>query len=126
MTTDHGQRIGDQGQRTKTWLTLLLLALPSLSFSAALSPSDRARLAYERAVRMRTSLESRAEHVRLRADYEKLIRAFQTVYRFDPAYRKAPSALAAAAEVYEEMGREFASDSYYAASIKAYRFLIAQ
>ena len=107
-------------------VTCHLLLLPRVSFSVALEGPEGARRAYERAVRMRTALESRPDHTRPKADYEKLIRAFQAVYRYDPAYRKAPAALAAVGEVYEEMAREFSSDDYYTASIKAYQFLISQ
>ncbi len=81
---------------------------------------------YHRAVRMRTALESRPENARPRVEYEKLIRTFQAVYHADPAYRKTPAALAAVGELYEEMGRQFTSDRYYAASLQAYQFLISQ
>jgi N-acetylmuramoyl-L-alanine amidase len=71
-------------------------------------------------------LETRAEHLRTRLDYEKVIRAFQGVYRTNPAYPKTPAALAASGELYREMGRQFGENNDYEASIKAYRFLIAQ
>ncbi len=119
----------ERGRRSCSLVTghllLIFLTLAPLSLSGVLAGSERARGAYERAVRMRTALESRPERARPKADYEKLIRAFQAVYQYDPAYRKAPAALAAVGEVYEEMAREFSSD-YYVASIKAYQFLIAQ
>ncbi len=99
----------------------LLAAKPALT-------SDRAKAerAYDRAVTLRTALEARPEGTRPLAEYEKLVRAFQAVYRYDPAYRKAPAALASVGEVYEEMAREFSQPRYFKASIRAYRFLIAQ
>jgi N-acetylmuramoyl-L-alanine amidase len=116
-------------QRFRIWLVLLasLLALPTVSFSAV-SPARRARAiaAYDHAVRMRTTLESQPENARRKADYLKLIRAFQEVYRLNPAYSKTPVALTAVAEIYEQMGRRLSDDNYYLESIKAYEFVATQ
>ena len=59
-------------------------------------------------------------------EYKKVIDAYYEVYRLNPAYSKAPAALTAVAELYQEMGREFSSDSYFLESIKSYRFLMKQ
>jgi len=75
---------------------------------------------------MRTTLESLPESERAKSDYLKVIAAFKEVPRLDPAYAKAPAALASMAELYEEMGRLFAADGYYLQSVKTYQFLISQ
>jgi N-acetylmuramoyl-L-alanine amidase len=97
--------------------------------SLAASPASRrsrAQAAYERAVRMRATLSSRPVNTRLKADYENVVKTFRLVHWCDPAYGKAPVALAAAGELYAEMGHRFASEFYYQASIKAYQYVIAQ
>ncbi len=114
----------------RTGFTLLLaslLASPSLAFPAV-SASRRAQAiaAYERGVRMRTTLESQPHSARRKADYEKVVRVFQEVYRLNPAYSKAPAALAAVGELQEEMGRQFSSDRYYLDAVRTYQFLISQ
>ena len=84
------------------------LAFPKVFFPAV-STSRRAKAiaTFDRAVRMRTTLESLPESKRTKADYEKVIKTFQEVARLNPAYTKTPVALASVAELYEEMGRVF-------------------
>ena len=111
------------------WVLLLagLLACAPVS-SAAASGARRARAvaAYERAVNLRTALESKPEKEREKADYQKVINLFQSVYHASPQYTKTPLALAAVAELYEEMGRRFSEAKYFHESIKAYQFLQAE
>ena len=104
-----------------------LLAFPNVFFSA-LPASRQAKTAatFERAVRMRTTLESLAENKRTKSDYQKVIETFKEVVRLDPAYAKAPASLACVAELYEEQGRLFAADRYYLESVKTYQFLVSQ
>ncbi len=75
---------------------------------------------------MRTTLESQPHNARRKADYEKVVRVFQEVYRLNPAYSKAPVALAVVGELQEEMGRQFSSDRYYLDAVRTYQFLISQ
>lgn len=104
-----------------------MLAFPPLCLSAPpASRRARARAAYETAVRLRTKLAPRPDSPQLKADYEKVIRAFRTVHQADPAYGKAPVALKSVAELYAEMGQRFASNEYYRAAVNAYRYLMAQ
>lgn len=103
--------------------SLLMLAWGS-GLAATPSSSEKASRAWQKAVRMRVALETRSN--RPAADYLRVVRAFQLVYRTDPAYTKTPAALAAAAEVYEEMGRQFSNDRYYSKAVGAYRFLSVQ
>jgi N-acetylmuramoyl-L-alanine amidase len=103
-----------------------LLAFPKVSFPALVA-SRRAKAAttFERAVRMRTTLESLPENKRAKADYQKVIDTFQEVARRGPAYAKTPTALACVAELYEEMGRVFSLDRYYLKSVETYQFLVS-
>ena len=114
----------------RTWsaflLASLLASLPFASPAAAATRRARAKSSYETAVRMRTTLASRPEGAREKADYEKLIRTFRSVHAADPTYSRAPFALAAVAEVYAEMGRRFQSDDYYRTAIQSYRYLIGE
>ncbi len=106
------------------FLIVNLLVLPRVSFPAA-SPDQRsqARALYERSVRIETTLASRPEDARTKADYEKVISSFRAVYRTDPAYSKVPAALEAVGGLYEEMGRLFSDPRYFHSSIVAYKFL---
>ena len=104
-----------------------LLALPKICFpDPPVSRQAKAIAMFDRAVRMRTTLESLPENKRTKADFQKVIGTFQEVGRLNSAYAKVPTALACVAELYEEMGRLFSSDSYYLKSVKAYEFLISQ
>lgn len=82
--------------------------------------------AFDKAQRLRTTLESQPENLRTRNSYKKVINAYFDVYRLHPAYSKTPLAFTAIAELYEKMGRVFASDSYYLESIKTYRFMMKE
>jgi N-acetylmuramoyl-L-alanine amidase len=114
------------------WLGHPVAALLAVAFAISLPASQSvaaskravAATAYERAERLRVALETRPGASV--ASYLRVIRAFQLVYRTDPGYTKTPAALAAAAEVYQEMGRQFTSDRYYSKAIAAYQFLAAQ
>ena len=114
----------------RIWFAFLLagfLAFPKVSFPALpASRQEKAVTTFERAVRMRTTLESLPENERTKEDYQKVIGTFQEVGRLDPAYAKTPMALASVAELYEGMGRVFSADRYYLKSVKAYEFLISE
>ena len=115
----------------KQWgraLTLAGVALFAVSASAAVSQERRenAVAAYEKAEQMRATLEARPAGKRQREEYKKVIDAYFEVYRLDPAYSKAPVALAAGAELDQEMGHEFSSDAYFLEAIKSFHFLIKQ
>ncbi len=111
------------------WVLLLAswLAIPALCFPTV-TPAQRQRAieAFTEAQRLRTTLESQPESKRTKTDYQKVIDTYYEVYRLNPAYSKSPVALTARAELYEEMGRVFSSDTYYLESIKIYRFIIKE
>lgn len=109
----------------------LLAIAVTAAFLSALAPAAKAQsrreaaaAAFQRAGRLRVQLETHPN--RSAEDYLRVVHAFELVYRTDPGYPKTPSALAAAAEVYEEMGRQFASDRYYSKAIETYQFVAAQ
>jgi len=80
---------------------------------------------FERAVRMRTTLEGYLEKDRALADYKQTIAAYHKVYLISVTADEVTPSLIAEAELYEEMGRLFDS-KYYTSSIETYRFLIKQ
>ena len=103
------------------------LAFPRVSFSALpASRQAKAVAAFERAVRMKTTLQSLPENKRTKADYLKVIETFQEVTALDPAYSKTPAALAFVAELYEAMGHAYSADRYYLKSVQTYQFIIAE
>jgi len=118
------------GLRTRGERALFLAA--SLVFAVAASGAgtsarrQRATAAYDKAQQMHATLEAHPESRRTKEEYRKVIDAYMGVYRAFPAYGKAPAALAAVAELYQEMGRQFSNDSYFLDSIKSYRFLMKQ
>jgi N-acetylmuramoyl-L-alanine amidase len=104
-----------------------LLAVPTVAFPGVSARRQaQARAAYDEAVRLRTKLEAQTGESPRKGDYEKVIRAFREVYRLNPASSKAPVALAAVAELDQEMGRAFSSHEYLQSSAQAYKFLISQ
>ncbi|MGH9470695.1 MAG: N-acetylmuramoyl-L-alanine amidase [Terriglobia bacterium] len=111
-----------RGARAALCAGVLILACQSVY--GAHTRRQKAAIAWQSAIRMRVALETRPN--RPAADYLRVVRAFQLVYRIDPGYPKTPAALAAAAEVYEEMGRQFTSDRYYSDAVEACQFLAAQ
>ncbi|MFZ0959747.1 MAG: N-acetylmuramoyl-L-alanine amidase [Terriglobia bacterium] len=115
----------------KRWAWALALAgltLFAAAASATVSPVRRQRAiaAYQRAQQMHATLAAQSETNRTKEEYKKLIDAYYEVYRLNPSYAKAPVALAAIAGLYQEMGRDFSSDSYFLESIKFYRFIMKQ
>jgi N-acetylmuramoyl-L-alanine amidase len=114
--------------RFRRTLFLAALVLCGAAAFATVTPARRQRAiaAYDEAQQMHTTLEAEPQGKRHKEEYKKVIDAYYEVYRLNPAYIKTPVALAAVAELYREMGREFSSDSYFLEAIKAYHFLIEQ
>ena len=121
-------RVSGSRKRFRWALFLAGLALFAAAASATVSPARRQRAiaAYDKAQQMHATLEAHPESKRNKEEYKKVIDAYYEVYRLNPAYSKAPVALAAVAELYREMGREFSSDSYFLEAIKSYQFLMKQ
>jgi len=120
-----------QPARYESLVTVLVLVavtmLGSTPFSAhAASRRERAAAAYHRALQMRASFDARGAQSHTAKDYLRLVRAFDFVYRTDPAFPGTPAALAAEAAVYREMGGVFSSPSYYQSAAATYQFLADQ
>jgi N-acetylmuramoyl-L-alanine amidase len=108
-------------------LASFLALLPSSTFpTESENRRAEAQTAFERATRLRTELETEPQDTRKKADYEKVVQAFKSVYRLNPAASKSPEALEAEAEVREEMGGLFSSKRYFLNAIRTYEFLNSQ
>ena len=111
----------------RAWFVMGFALFAAAGF-ATVSPTRRQRAvaAFDNAQQMRVALEAQAPGKRSKRDYKKVIAAYYEVYHLNPASSKSPIGLAIIAELYREMGHEFASDTYFGESIKSYRFLIKQ
>ena len=99
-----------------------------VAFLALPSRADRkseAREQFERAVRMRTTLEGYLEKDRALADYKQTIAAYHKVYLISVTAEEVTPSLVAEAELYEEMGRLYDS-KYFDSAISSYNFLLKQ
>jgi N-acetylmuramoyl-L-alanine amidase len=93
--------------------------------AAAQSRSQRyqsARDHYERAQRLRASLEGTPESKREEKQYLGIVHLYTRVYELAPFSSLAADALAARAEMYHQMGQPFGR-GYYEKAIDAYLFL---
>lgn len=79
----------------------------------------------ERAVKMRTTLESHVEKDRSLADYKQAVYAYHKVYLITSHADDATPALIAEAELYQDMGRLF-DPQYFQSAINACNFLLKQ
>ncbi len=103
-------------------LLLALLAVASLAPAAQASRSERLRIAkeaYERAQRLRASLEGTPEDKRTEKDYLKIINLYFRTYDQAPFANVAADALAASGEMYHEMGQRF-GDQFLNKAIETY------
>ncbi len=103
-------------------LLLALLAVASLALAAQPSRTERLRIAkeaYERAQRLRASLEGTPEDKRTEKDYLKIINLYLRTYDQAPFANVAADALAASGEMYHEMGQRF-GDQYLNKAIETY------
>jgi N-acetylmuramoyl-L-alanine amidase len=98
------------------------------SFAAVLTRADTKddpQKQFERAVRLRTSLEGYLEKDRSLSDYQQTTLAFRKVYLFTPGAPDATQALTSEAELYESMGRLF-DPKYFQDAIARYNFLLKE
>jgi N-acetylmuramoyl-L-alanine amidase len=78
---------------------------------------------FEEAVQLRTALESKPQRLRTRAEYNKVIVKYRSIYYHFSASSKADDALLAVAELYQLMGMDFKDPGSFVQAIKAYAFL---
>lgn len=86
---------------------------------------SQARDQFERAVKMRTSLEGFLERDRSLTDYKQTVAAYHKVYLISVTADEVTPSLVAEAELYEEMGKLY-DPKYFQSSISSYSFLIKQ
>jgi len=108
------------------WL-LLALALAVPLFASARTDRGKmdAREQFERAVRMRTTLEGTPQKERSLVDYRATVAAYHKVYLISAQAEEVTPSLIAEAELYEEMGRLF-DPKYFQSAIDSYNFLLKQ
>jgi N-acetylmuramoyl-L-alanine amidase len=107
------------------WLLLALaLAVPLCSFARTDHKMD-AREQFERAVRMRTTLEGTPQKERSLVDYRAAVSSYHKVYLISAQAEEVTPSLIAEAELYEEMGRLF-DPKYFQSAIDSYNFLLKQ
>jgi N-acetylmuramoyl-L-alanine amidase len=114
--------------KIKSPVAVLAIALALMVCASAPLFADRktdARDQFERAVRLRTILESSQPKDRKITDYKQVITSFHRVYLITPQAEEVTPALIAEAELYEEMGRAFDS-KYFQTAVETYNFLLKQ
>jgi N-acetylmuramoyl-L-alanine amidase len=107
------------------WLLLALALAVPLCASARTDPKMDARQQFERAVRMRTTLEGTPQKERSFVDYRATVSAYHKVYLISAQAEEVTPSLIAEAELYEEMGRLF-DPKYFQSAIDSYNFLLKQ
>ena len=107
------------------WLFLALALAVPLCLSARTDHKMDAREQFERAVRMRTTLEGTPQKERSLVDYRAAVSAYHKVYLISAQAEEVTPSLIAEAELYEEMGRLFDA-KYFQSAIDSYNFLLKQ
>jgi N-acetylmuramoyl-L-alanine amidase len=107
------------------WLLLALALAVPLCLSARADRKMDAREQFERAVRMRTTLEGTPQKERSLVDYRATVAAYHKVYLISAQAEEVTPSLIAEAELYEEMGRLFDA-KYFQSAIESYNFLQKQ
>jgi N-acetylmuramoyl-L-alanine amidase len=106
-------------------LGVLALAVCASTPAQTQQKSTKAREQFERAVGLRTALESGAPADRTVAAYNQAILAFKKVYTISAQAEEVTPSLVAVAELYAEMGRQYDGD-YFKSAIDGYNFLLKQ
>jgi N-acetylmuramoyl-L-alanine amidase len=101
----------------------IMLLLASAVPVHARKSSSWANAQFAAANRLQQSLEARPVPERTRRDYQRVIAAYQRVYNEAPTAPKADPSVAAAAQLLEEMGRQFKDDEVLRSAIAQYQFL---
>ncbi len=112
-------------QFSARWLFLALALAFALSTSAAVDRKLQAREQFERAVRLRTTLEGAPDSERSLVDYRQALTAYHKVYLISPQAEEVTPSLVAEAELYDEMGRLF-DEKFFQSAVETYQFLLKQ
>jgi N-acetylmuramoyl-L-alanine amidase len=100
---------------------LFLLAVPGHAATRS-QRLAKAKLRYEQAERLRADLDGTPKDQRAEKEYLRCVYLYRRVYDLAPFDGIATSALAAAAEVYHDMGKQF-DPKYWDKAIETYEFL---
>jgi N-acetylmuramoyl-L-alanine amidase len=120
------KRIVSAGTQSATAVILILVAMiVCLAAPARAERKAKAREQFERAVKMRTTLEGNPQKDRSFIDYKQTIAAYHKVYLISPQSEEVTPSLIAEGELYQEMGRYF-DPKYFKSAIDAYNFLLKQ
>jgi N-acetylmuramoyl-L-alanine amidase len=106
-------------------LFLALALAVALSTPAGVDKRMQAREQFERAVRLRTTLEAEPDNERSLVDYRQALTAYHKVYLISPQAEEVTPSLVAEAELYDEMGRLF-DTKFFLSAIETYDFLLKQ
>jgi N-acetylmuramoyl-L-alanine amidase len=107
------------------WLFLALALAVAVSAPAGVDKRMQAREQFERAVRLRTTLEAAPDDERSLVDYRQALTAYHKVYLISPQAEEVTPSLIAEAELYDEMGRLFDA-KFFLSAIETYDFLLKQ
>ncbi|MFQ5663340.1 MAG: N-acetylmuramoyl-L-alanine amidase [Terriglobia bacterium] len=113
------------GSVTLGLVIALVSLLPVTAEAARRSRAERYRIGkqqLERANRLRADLQGTPKNRRKESNYLKTIRLYRRVYDIAPFHSIAATALATAAEMYHDMGRQFGR-KYWLKSMETYKFL---
>jgi N-acetylmuramoyl-L-alanine amidase len=111
-----------------SFLSAVAAVLVVCAVPAALAQSskrDAARAQYDRAQKMRASLEGKPQNGRTLEEYKSVVDAYRRVYLITPQALEVTPALMAASELYQDMGRQF-DPEYFLLSIDTYQFLLKE
>jgi N-acetylmuramoyl-L-alanine amidase len=106
-------------------LGVLALAVCVSTPAQSQQKATKAREQFERAVGLRTALESGAPADRTVGAYNQAILSFRKVYSISAQAEEVTPSLVAIAELYAEMGRQSDGD-YFKSAIDGYNFLLKQ
>ena len=102
---------------------LVVCVVPALFSQTA--KRDAAHTQYDRAQKMRTSLEGKPQKDRSLEEYKTVVEAYRKVYLITPLALEVTPALMAASELYQDMGRQF-DPEFFLSSIDTYQFLLKE
>jgi N-acetylmuramoyl-L-alanine amidase len=107
-------------------LACCLWAAVSPVYALAAAPEPKSEQAWDKAVGLRTELESSPAEQRTRDQYEAVLDAFRLIYHQNPTAAKAPAAVAAVADLLAEKGRTLNDQRTLRSAIGQYEFLREQ
>ena len=112
------------------WLAILLLVLLLAPLTGAAleehPPPQAGEVGWQRAVRLRTQLETSPAGQRTAERFLEVIDAFRQIYRMDPNIPRAPAAAAAVADLLVEQGRLLHQPGPLRAALLQYELLRKQ